>query len=75
MSDNLIQAGGDVIAEKVREQLLTLSDQVSEEVAHAVALSVIAGAAAAFRQLSVKAPDLKEKLIVGAINGPKYRSH
>lgn len=75
MSDNLIQAGGDVIAEKVREQLLSLSDQVSEEVAYAVALSVITGAAAAFRQLCEKAPDLKERLIVGAINAPNYRNH
>ena len=75
MSQTLIDAGVDLIAAKVHEQLLILREQVSGAVADAVALSVISGAAAAFRELSREAFDVQDKLIVEAARRPGPRAH
>ena len=75
MKIDLIRAGGDAIAEKVREQLLGLSVEISGPVADAVALSMIAGAAAAYRELSVSDPHVQAQHLQAALGKPLPAHH
>ena len=75
MKKSMIHAGGDEIAKKVHEQLMGLSAQVSGAVADAVALSMIAGAAAAYRELSPAAPHEQAQLLQKAVGAEARSRH